>query len=99
VAKRPKSKKTARRAPRPSRARKTAKRRPRASSAPTGPRNNLPLKDLRLELDAAVRKWEKRLDEPLVARAVVMFRQWQTDIGLICDTANSPCGPTMDPLA
>jgi hypothetical protein len=52
-----------------------------------------------LELDAAVRKWEKRLDEPLVARAVVMFKQWQSDIGIICDTANSPCGPTMDPLA
>jgi hypothetical protein len=100
VAKRPKSKKTAKRPTRRIRARKPTTRRTRALSEPTGPRPSLPLRDLQRELEAAVNNWNKRISEPSVARAVTMFKRWQSEIDIICSDPNgSPCGPTMDPLA
>ena len=100
MAKRPKSRKTARKPARRTRARKTTTRKVRAATEAIGPRTRLPLRDLRLELDAAIANWSKRMNEPKVERAVTMFKRWQSDIALICeDPSGSPCGPTMDPMA
>ena len=101
MAKRPKSRKPVKRSARPTRARKrTTTRKTRAVSASTGPRTSLPLRDLRLELEAAIGTLNKRISEPPVARAVTMFKRWQSEIDIICtDPEGSPCGPTMDPLA
>ena len=100
MAKRPKSRKTVKRSARPTRARKRTTRKTRSLAESTGPRTSLPLRDLRLELEAAIGNLNRRISEPPVARAVTMFKRWQSEIDLICtDPEGSPCGPTMDPLA
>lgn len=103
MAKRPRSRKTTRRAVRTARARKGAGRRTAARAA--GPRPNLPLRQLRLELDLAVAKLSRRVEETgqpsaKVARAINVFARWATEIDAMCnDASGSFCGPTMDPLA
>ena len=74
-------------------------------AAAPGPRRNLPLKDLRVELDRAVAKLSRRVEvtgEPSarVSQAITVFTRWAADIDEICDDPNNEfCGPTMDPLA
>jgi hypothetical protein len=103
VAKRPRSRKTTRRPARATRARKRAGRRTAARAE--GPRRNLPLRQLRLELDLAVAKLSRRVEETgqpsaKVSSAINVFTRWATEIDAMCnDASGSFCGPTMDPLA
>ena len=101
MAKRPKSRKTARRAARPARRRKAV--RPRAAAAAARP--SLPLRQLRQDLDLAVAKLSRRVEvtgqpSAKVSRAITVFTRWASEIDDLCDRASGDfCGPTMDPLS
>jgi hypothetical protein len=105
VAKRPaKSRKGARKTARAKRP--ASRRRAAASRVSLQPRKNLPLKQLRAELDRAIQRLNRRADLPdeasaKVSQAISVFTRWTEDIDSICSgsAALAFCGPSMDPFA
>ena len=86
--------------------RPASRRRAAASRGSLKPRRNLPLKQLRAELDLAIQRLNRRADQPgeasaKVSQAISVFTRWTEDIDSICggSAALAFCGPSMDPFA
>ena len=104
MAKRPaKPRKGARKTPRTKRP--ASRRSVAASRISLRPRKNLPLTQLRAELNLAIRRLN-RADLPeeasaKVSETIAVFKRWTKDINSICGgrAALAFCGPSMDPFA